>query len=894
MSAKSNLNSQAIAELRAALAEDPNRPDLQVVLANLYTLTGQNLAAIETCNAILNKLPYCLEANRILAEILPGTERAKEAQNYRIRYEELDPYAAQISAATPSAEQVSDGAITLERLIYSVTDELSIDTSKPGWAASLGVSMETENEIPDWLSRVPEEQTNPEPEKPEEPQPAAEKNGEGRSEPVPAEASGEGEIPAWLKEIHEEVEPDLPEVESAGPLPDWLNRSDTPEGGPIEEPTDRFEEEPPTESVDEMTFDTNLQIEASGKSEGEGAMVLDEDVEGGSVGQGADVEGPVDSPKSSEVVPGSAQEEPSPDWLAAAASSEPLEEGEQVPDWLQNLGEGLPSEPPDQEEDLLSDTAPAEEEPIPASEPAQQGSHADARIETPGSLPEWLAEASSEPEARYPDILPAGEGGAESLEEPEIARADVPDWLRQMEEEYLSGMNESLEESAETSALQYMPGEKPATGGDIPPWLVAAMESEETAISLGPIEEQLIEGDTQPVRITPQEEAEELPVEAETLPGEPSQVGLVERAEESLPSMLEESELEELKELSPELPAISEADESAAMAWLESLAARQGALEEELLTEPTERMEEMPEWVQMESVGEGTPEAEGAEGPGVGAPAFEKELEETAPEQAIAEPAEELPSEEGFQPPEWLVEPEEEIETIPAISEEPSEWLPEEAEVVGEEQAAEVIPEPEVELPAWLRDLGREEEGIETTPSWIRPESEAEAAAEEQPELLTTKLDINAASLIQLERIPGIGFILAQNIVNYRETIGHFGSLDELGQVPGFSPDAVQDLEEYLTIEIVTEAPPPPSTVPELQAAWNTVASGNITAAAEIYDELIRKEQYLDDIIRDLQEAIALHPVDAALYQALGDACVRANRLQDALDAYNRAEDLLK
>ena len=39
-------------------------------------------------------------------------------------------------------------------------------------------------------------------------------------------------------------------------------------------------------------------------------------------------------------------------------------------------------------------------------------------------------------------------------------------------------------------------------------------------------------------------------------------------------------------------------DADAAMAWLESLAAKQGVSEEELLTSPEERSETPPKWVQ--------------------------------------------------------------------------------------------------------------------------------------------------------------------------------------------------------------------------------------------------------------------------------------------------------
>ncbi len=92
MSAKSNLYSQAIAELRTALSDDPQRPDLQVLLASMYAQTGARMEAIETCNALLSKLPYCFEANRILAEILPETERSEQAQEFKDRLIEIDPY----------------------------------------------------------------------------------------------------------------------------------------------------------------------------------------------------------------------------------------------------------------------------------------------------------------------------------------------------------------------------------------------------------------------------------------------------------------------------------------------------------------------------------------------------------------------------------------------------------------------------------------------------------------------------------------------------------------------------------------------------------------------------------------------------------------------------------
>ena len=70
MYVKGDLYQQAIAELRSAIAEDPQRFDLQVFLARMYAQSGQDAMAIETSGSIINKLPYCLEANRILAQLL--------------------------------------------------------------------------------------------------------------------------------------------------------------------------------------------------------------------------------------------------------------------------------------------------------------------------------------------------------------------------------------------------------------------------------------------------------------------------------------------------------------------------------------------------------------------------------------------------------------------------------------------------------------------------------------------------------------------------------------------------------------------------------------------------------------------------------------------------------
>src|SRR5512143_2169486 len=88
------LYTQAISEIRAVLSHDPKRADMQLLLATAYFRSGQKNEAAGVCAELLGKYPYCLEANRLMVEILAGTAKDDSAQEYRKRVNELDPYAA--------------------------------------------------------------------------------------------------------------------------------------------------------------------------------------------------------------------------------------------------------------------------------------------------------------------------------------------------------------------------------------------------------------------------------------------------------------------------------------------------------------------------------------------------------------------------------------------------------------------------------------------------------------------------------------------------------------------------------------------------------------------------------------------------------------------------------
>lgn len=56
-------------------------------------------------------------------------------------------------------------------------------------------------------------------------------------------------------------------------------------------------------------------------------------------------------------------------------------------------------------------------------------------------------------------------------------------------------------------------------------------------------------------------------------------------------------------------------------------------------------------------------------------------------------------------------------------------------------------------------------------------------------------LDLNTATLEQLETLPGIGPVTAQKILDYRQQHGAFHSVDELQGVPGIGPSHMAQLK---------------------------------------------------------------------------------------------------
>lgn len=61
-------------------------------------------------------------------------------------------------------------------------------------------------------------------------------------------------------------------------------------------------------------------------------------------------------------------------------------------------------------------------------------------------------------------------------------------------------------------------------------------------------------------------------------------------------------------------------------------------------------------------------------------------------------------------------------------------------------------------------------------------------------------VNLNTATLEQLDALEGIGPATAQSILDFREEHGGFGSVEELGQIPGIGEKRLATLREAVTV----------------------------------------------------------------------------------------------
>ncbi|NBD34746.1 MAG: tetratricopeptide repeat protein, partial [Chloroflexi bacterium] len=255
---RGNLTSRAVEELRSLLEEEPERVDLQLTLAEAYYKDNQIVQAADTCQQILDYLPYCLKANLLLGTLWVNSGQ-EEGQLYLQTAQEIDLQNRTSEEMFGTQTLLEPREVTLERLTYD-PEALDVD-QKSQWfqrlesaSVSIGVSeaapqmtdeevrlvdvtaeLESQIEMPDWLSEL-----GP--------------LGEDEEEEDWLSGFGEEEAAEAIEETTEEFEVSLDAAETIeasveegeeAEMPDWLRemRGEEAEAAVIEESEEIIEEE---------------------------------------------------------------------------------------------------------------------------------------------------------------------------------------------------------------------------------------------------------------------------------------------------------------------------------------------------------------------------------------------------------------------------------------------------------------------------------------------------------------------------------------------------------------------------------------------------------------------------------------------------------------------------
>ncbi|MEN6409236.1 MAG: hypothetical protein ABFD44_05960 [Anaerolineaceae bacterium] len=770
----------------------------------------------------------------------------------------------------------------------------------PDWLQNLTAAPETpaqpSADLPEWLHGI-EASTPPTDAVAETPKPAA--------------TSGEN-APDWLQEL---AAPDTPAQPSAD-LPEWLRGTEAPT--PTASTAAEMSEPSVTndESIPGWLQNSTTETEASSQPSEELPEWL---------------RGTEETPApASEKLAATSEAEPAdeniPDWLhdLKAASEATAQPSEELPEWLRGTEE-MPA--PAAEEIAAPLETTFTDENIPDS------LHAPETVAQPSEeLPEWLRAIEGE---ETPEFTPQGEmieaPSAEIIETPTVETSTPAEEVSETDAAlaWLEGL--AAKHGADEETLYVPPEQRTETPPD---WISKSVEpqaAEELAASSE--NEQLSVADEVTASASEPE-----PASIEVASDLPDWLQEIRKPEsEEAPAVEVEPE-----QISTPPSASAEMDEAAALAWLEGLAAKHGADEETLYVPPEQRTETPPDCVSA-SMETGEAEAE------VKAPDIETPTEESAtPEtQALPDWLQEISqSEETVEPVSgtessaapssasaemdeaaalaWLeglaakhgadeetlyVPPEQRTETPPdwvtAAAEtqmveqvKPQEEIPaaEETETSKEEISAGIENQTTPELPDWLSEFAPAANAVEapsseeTLPEWLAP-------AEPQAETTVSALE-------EVEETPVEEGIIPAAEEKFEEVSEAPSPAEEPPSTTSKEPEGDTQPIRRPVAPLPEVAPSPMEAVPSAVAAAEPVdplikarellEKGNIEPAIEIYNTLIRQSSQMEAVIHDLRDAQYRYPVDISVLQALGDAYVRVNRIQDALDAYTKAEELIR
>jgi hypothetical protein len=132
---RNGLFTQAIDTLKATLERSPRRVDLRLLLAETQWNAGLQVEAAETALDVLETLPHCLEANRLLTLLWLSEGRPSDAQQYLNQIQDVEPYLAlELARSAPPDES----AFMLPEIDYRRAAESQLATERPDWLQDIG------------------------------------------------------------------------------------------------------------------------------------------------------------------------------------------------------------------------------------------------------------------------------------------------------------------------------------------------------------------------------------------------------------------------------------------------------------------------------------------------------------------------------------------------------------------------------------------------------------------------------------------------------------------------------------------------------------------------------------------------------------------------------------
>ena len=877
---------QAITEIRSVLTQDSQRADMQVLLAHSYFKSGQRSDASDLCNQLLKRYPYCFDANRIMVDLLPGTAgTAESTQVYRMRVGELDPYAIFAKGSIYQSADVSDASVNLERLEYT-GEESQI---QPTWGSSA--------------------------------------LGSGLGASVGALGAGSSdEQPTWLSSSSSGSDMPLPTSEpKSAAIPDFLRAAGWSESQTPEQPTSMFDDQSSDDDLVPADLPDWLKGQAPVSREKPAEPVLPDtgSFESPDWLQALGDEQKSESYETPQAVPESSSD--APDWLsglggaaAAATSAAAASETADVPDWLQGLGGDQPSEESTSKEedfaqpanlpDWLKGAEPAAEQQKPASSVESLGASAQEQDDAVAWLESLAAKHGAKPE--------------ELVTDPNKRSETPPDWVQQ------------AQNIGQQTPAQQTPAQTPPAQPDVQKLGATTQEQDDAVAWLeslaakhGAKPEELVTDPNKRSETPPEwvQQAQTIGSSQPSQPSQPAQQEWVEGAQNVGEEFFAEFE---------RVSSASATDETGM--WLRNLDDKDQG-EQKPAAAPTDESSDLPEWlkpaVEQENLERGAiPEWLNEPAQSAGDSSEQREFEQPAPDlpnwlsdvdrssaekelaggtddvmgnQDLSDWLNNLDNEPGLDlDPELLrasqrspfpgdtarlVEPSAAQPNLPN-------WLNDSESAQAEEEiplASTPTGEPQpvtlsADLPDWLQGVD-EEAGTTATdedlPPWLHREQYEAEGTPQQPKP-TTPADWHPISEKPVEPVAAA---IPQPEPQKRE--------------PRFvqNPPAPEPREQPVVEKKKAPAKLPRQRKSEGQTGVNLLAQAkseldrsDIPGALVHYGKLIKKGQHLEEIISSLTDSLYRYPVEVSIWQALGDAYMRANRLKEALDAYNKAEELIR